>query len=437
MGRTSIKNKLILSFLALLLIVMVVIGVVNLVATDFLLGQAISTALALAAGIIFGSMFSKSLVNRLDSLSDAAREVSRGDLSRDIPLISRDEVRDLEEIFAKMVDDLRGMISEMKNVSIQIQQTNTNLLGLVKKIVKSGEEIAQLTKSIAKGSEDQTLIVQKTSVSLDNGLNQMDEMVKQSSETVAKVNKARLQAEMGENKARQTANHLDDVLKQMSDHTEPMLRLANKVEKIRTVINIMDDIAQKTDLLSLNASIEATRAGEMGKGFALVADEIRNMAENSKRSSQDIKKMVEAILEDNKAVTIALAKSQDGINKGRETIRSIVSTFGETLTGVKDISSAIKEVEEVTGKQVRQMRNLSSHFQELSRLADKNFISTQKTTVATRNQIEDIINIAKAMKALTALSEKMIETQRRFKLSVDQKPASESALESISGPASD
>lgn len=437
MGRTSIKNKLILSFLALLLIVMVVIGVVNRVATDFLLGQAISTALALAAGIIFGSMFSKSLVNRLDSLSDAAREVSRGDLSRDIPLISRDEVRDLEEIFAKMVDDLRGMISEMKNVSIQIQQTNTNLLGLVKKIVKSGEEIAQLTKSIAKGSEDQTLIVQKTSVSLDNGLNQMDEMVKQSSETVAKVNKARLQAEMGENKARQTANHLDDVLKQMSDHTEPMLRLANKVEKIRTVINIMDDIAQKTDLLSLNASIEATRAGEMGKGFALVADEIRNMAENSKRSSQDIKKMVEAILEDNKAVTIALAKSQDGINKGRETIRSIVSTFGETLTGVKDISSAIKEVEEVTGKQVRQMRNLSSHFQELSRLADKNFISTQKTTVATRNQIEDIINIAKAMKALTALSEKMIETQRRFKLSVDQKPASESALESISGPASD
>lgn len=437
MGRTSIKNKLMLSFLALLLIVMVVIGVVNRVATDFLLGQAISTALALAAGIIFGSIFSKSLVNRLNRLSNAAREVSRGDLSRDIPLISRDEVRDLEEIFAKMVDDLRGMISEMKNVSIQIQQTNTNLLGLVKKIVKSGEEIAQLTKSIAKGSEDQTLIVQKTSVSLDNGLNQMDEMVKQSSETVAKVNKARLQAEMGENKARQTANHLDDVLKQMSDHTEPMFRLANKVEKIRTVINIMDDIAQKTDLLSLNASIEATRAGEMGKGFALVADEIRNMAENSKRSSQDIKKMVEDILEDNKAVTMALAKSQDGINKGRETIRSIVSTFGETLTGVKDISSAIKEVEEVTGKQVRQMRNLSSHFQELSRLADKNFISTQKTTVATRNQIEDIVNIAKAMKALTGLSEKMMETQRRFKLSVAQKSASESALESISGPALD
>ncbi|MBW2169358.1 MAG: hypothetical protein JRG69_08890 [Deltaproteobacteria bacterium] len=336
-----------------------------------------------------------------------------------------------------MVDDLRGMISEMKNVSVQIQQTNTNLLGLVKKIVKSGEEIDQLTKSIAKGSEDQTLIVQKTSVSLDNGLNQMDEMVKQSSETVSKVNEARLQAEIGENNARQTANHLEEVLKQMSEHTQPMFRLANKVEKIKTVVNIMDDIAQKTDLLSLNASIEATRAGEMGKGFALVADEIRSMAENSKRSSQDIKKMVEDILEDNKTVTIALTKSHEGINKGRETIRSILNTFGETLTDVKEIFLAIKEVEEVTGKQVRQMRNLSGHFQELSRLANKNFISTQKTTVATKNQIDDIVNIAKAMKSLTALSEKMMVTQRRFKLSAAQQPASESSLEPISEPASD
>ena len=141
MGRTSIKNKLILSFLALLLIIMVVIGIINWLATDFLLGQAISTALALAAGIVFGGIFSKSLVKRLNILSNAAREVSHGDLSREIPLLSRDEIRDLEEIFAKMVDDLRGMISEMKNVAIQIQQTNTNLLGLVKKIVKSGGEI--------------------------------------------------------------------------------------------------------------------------------------------------------------------------------------------------------------------------------------------------------------------------------------------------------
>jgi methyl-accepting chemotaxis protein len=210
----------------------------------------------------------------------------------------------------------------------------------------------------------------------------------------------------------------------MVENTQPIFQLANKVEKIKMVIDVIDDIAQKTDLLSLNASIEATRAGETGKGFALVADEIRSMADNSKRSSQDIRKMIEGILEDNKAVSVAFTKSQEGITHGRKTIHRLVDTFGETLTGVKDIAMTIQEVEEETGKQVKQMRGLSNHFQELTRLANKNFVSTQKTTIATRNQKEDMVKIVNAMNALNALSRRMMETQRRFKLGTGEEPAS-------------
>ncbi len=424
MGRTSLKNKLILSFLALLLIVMIVVGVVNRLSDDFFLAQAISAVLALIAGIIFGGMFSKSLVSRLNSLSNVAREISQGDLSRAIPLLSQDEVRDLEEIFSTMVDDLRAMILDLKNVSQQIQKTNKSLSGLVKKVVANSKEIDQSAKLIAKGSEGQTLIVQKTALSLDNGLNEMEEMVRQSAETVSKVNEARTKTEKGELEARETLIYLDDVLKHMVESTQPVFQLANKVEKIKMVIDVIDDIARKTDTLSLNASIEATKAGETGKGFALVADEIRSMADNSKRSSQDIRKIVENILEDNHAVTKVLTKSQEGINQGRETIHKLVDTFGETLKGVKDIAMTIKEVESDTGKQVKQMRGLLNHFQELSALANKNFGSTQKTTIATRNQKEDMIRIVKAMKALNALSEKMMETQSRFKLSSGEEPVS-------------
>jgi methyl-accepting chemotaxis protein len=178
----------------------------------------------------------------------------------------------------------------------------------------------------------------------------------------------------------------------------------------------MDEIAQKTDLLSLNASIEATRAGEMGRGFSLVADEIRSMAESSKHSSQEIETVVEGILEDNKAVIDALSKSQAGIDKGREIIRGIVDTFAEMLSGVEGIFLQVQEMEEVTGKQVQQMRGLLSYFQDLSRLAQENFVSTQKTTVATKSQEKDMKEIVNAMKSLNALSEKMMETQQRFRL---------------------
>ena len=96
MGRTSIKNKLILSFLALLLILLSVVGFVNYLSQDFYLAQAISAVMALASGIIFGSMFSESIVKRLQRLSNVASEISNGDLSKEISLDSHDEVRDLE-----------------------------------------------------------------------------------------------------------------------------------------------------------------------------------------------------------------------------------------------------------------------------------------------------------------------------------------------------
>jgi methyl-accepting chemotaxis protein len=416
MGRTSIKNKMMLSNFALLVIVMIVVYVVNYVAADSFLAHEISIILALISGIIFGHVFSRTLVQRLNNLIKIAGVISNGDLSKDIPTTSRDEVRDLEEVFAKMVSDLRSMIAEMKGVSFQINRTNEQLSNLTKKVVKNSQEIEQSARSIAEGSEHQTVITQKTSIQLDSGLTEMEEMVERSAIAVSKINEAYLKTEVGESNARQTLNHLENVLKQMVEHTQPMYRLATNIEKIAMIINVMDEIAQKTDILSLNASIESTRAGEAGRGFALVADEIRTMAENSKHSSQEIRDMIETILEDNKTVTESLDRSKAGINEGQETIKGVVGTFGEMLSGVKEIAVTIDEVQKVTSSQAEQMRGLLEHVNKLSNLASENFVSTQKTTLAANNQKKDMIEIAKSIDSLGRLSKRMLETQGRFKL---------------------
>ena len=419
MSRTSIRNKLILSFLILLLVLMLVVAVINRLTHDFYTAQAISVALALAAGVAFGNFFSRSIVRRLNSLSSVAGEVSRGDLSKDIPLLSQDEIRDLEEVFASMVTDLREMISDIKNVSGKMEETNKTLSTLAKKVLVSSEEIDQSAMAIAKGSEQQTMIVQKTSLIINNSLDQMDAAGRQSAQTVSKINNALVKTESGETKARETLGYLENVLKQMVENAEPIYRLSNKVEKIRMVMHVMDEVAQKTDLLSLNASIEATRAGEMGKGFALVANEIRNMAENSKQSSREIKRIVDDIFQDNTAVIEALRKSEEDVGKGRGIITGMVGTFKEMLSGVAEISSEVKGVEDVTRHQVKEIRGLLSHFEELSRLAQENFVSTQKTSVGTRNQKEGMKEIVELMQSLNGLSERMMASQRRFRLRGD------------------
>ncbi|MCP4576883.1 MAG: methyl-accepting chemotaxis protein [Deltaproteobacteria bacterium] len=419
MSRTSIRNKLILSFLVLLLFLMMIIAVINRLTNDFYTAQAISVALALAAGAVFGGYFSRSIVRRLNSLSAVAREISRGDLSKDIPLLSQDEIRDLEEVFASMVKDLREMISDIKNVAGRMEETNRSLSSLSEKVLASSEEIDESAMSIAKGSEQQTMIVQKTSLIINNSLEQMDAAGRQSARTVSKINDALVKTGSGETKARETLGYLENVLKQIVENTKPIYRLSNKVDKIRMVMHVMDEVAQKTELLSLNASIEATRAGEMGKGFALVANEIRSMAENSKQSSREIRRIVDDIFQDNKAVIDALRKSEEDVGKGRGTIAGMVGTFKEMVSGVKEISSDVQAVESVTLRQVKEIRGLLNHFEALSRLAQANFVSTQKTTVGTKNQKEGMQKIVELMQSLNALSEKMMASQRRFRLRGD------------------
>jgi len=416
MSRTSIRNKLILSFLVLLLVLMLVVAVINRLTDDYYMAQAISVALALAAGAVFGGYFSRSIVRRLNSLSTVAREISHGDLSKDIPLLSQDEIRDLEEVFASMVKDLREMISDIKNVAGRMEETNKALGTLSEKVLASSQEIDESATAIAKGSEQQTMIVQKTSLIINNSLDQMDAAGRQSAQTVSKINNALVKTGSGETKARETLSYLDSVLNQIGENTKPIYRLSSKVDKIRMVMHVMNEVAQKTELLSLNASIEATRAGEMGKGFALVANEIRSMAENSKRSSQEIGRIVDDIFEDNKAVIEALRKSEDDVGKGRGIITGMVGTFKEMVSGVTEISAEVKAVEEITLKQVREIRGLLTHFEALSRLAQENFVSTQKTTVGTRNQKEGMQEIVALMRSLNALSEKMMASQRRFRL---------------------
>jgi len=416
MGKTSIKIKLITYFLILLLVIIVVIEAVNRITGDFYLAQGLSVALAMGIGTIFGIVFSRSLTLRLNKLSNAAREISDGNLTREIEVISEDEIRDLEEIFSLMVSHLRTLLLDMKSVSIKIHETNSTLTKLAKKLLESSNEIDITAKSIAKSSEDQTEIVRNTTIKLEGGIKVMDELVTQSAHTISKVDEAIKKTQKGETNARETLSHLEIVLKEMGEYAQPIIRLPDKVEKIKVVINVMEAIAQKTDLLSLNASIEATRAGESGKGFAIVAEEIRNMAENSKQSSQAITRLVEDILTDNKFLKEFLVKNQTDLDKGREIIRGIVQTFGDMLYGVKEIFSEIKSMEDATIRQAKELRSFSDKFKELASFASQNFESTQKTVISTRNQKVEVRKIVSTIRLLDRLSEKMMETQQRFTL---------------------
>jgi methyl-accepting chemotaxis protein len=416
MNQSTIKNKMILCFLGLILLVMTVVTGVNLATHEFLIAQAISTAIALASGILLGSLFSKSIVQRLNKLSQAAKHVGRGDLTHDIEVLSKDEIRGLEEIFAMMLQQIRAMIVDIRQVSEQVSSANNSLMDITRRMIESTQQIDKASSDIAAGSKTQTLIVQETSVTVETNVKAMDRITQQSIQTISKIRDAITKTHSGGIHAKETLEHLQAVMNQIREYAAPIASLTGKVEKIRGIIGVMENIAQKTDLLALNASIEATRAGETGKGFALVADEIRGMADSSKQSSARISSLIEEILEDNEVVAKLLENNQRDVNRGTRIIHGIVQTFEEMLAGVKEIFQEVQGMERVTSEQLGKMEGLTEHFQKLYKIARKNFVSTQKTTVDIKKQKGEVAKILGAVKKLSKLSDKMLEKQSKFRL---------------------
>jgi len=414
MQRSSLKRNLLLIITIIVALTLAAVVVIQHFTNHFALAVILALVLGFIVGILLGSLYADSLTSRVQQLKLAVLRIRQGDLSQDIALLSRDEIGGLEEVMAGAVNDYRDTIAEMKQVSFQISRFDHRLSRLIKKVVTNNEGIDRLTQGIARGSEKQAMLIKQTANGLGLGLNEVDNLVRRAGQTVKKIEDARSQAARGEADARHTLAQLEQALEQMVSYTQPMYRLARKVEKMKTVTDVMNEISRKTDLLSLNASIEATRAGELGRGFALVADEIRNMAVNSKQSAQQIAGTVESLLEDNRLITDSLQQSQNAVGAGRESIHAIVTTFNEMLSAVRTIAGQVTDIEAVTHNSANQIRTLMEHVKELSILVEVNLASSRNTTRATENQKQDMLKIDKAMGDLQELSETMLQSQQRF-----------------------
>lgn len=419
MGQTSIKNRLILCFLILILTSLLAAAGVNYFIGDYWKAQAISVAIALGVGVFLGRAFSISFVRRLQALVSLARNVSLGDLTQEISVRSRDEMRDLEEAFKKMVYDLRQSISQVKMASLEVSKTADKLFGQVKKLRTKSEYITDTARIIAKGSEEQSAIARKTAMSLEKGLITMEKTANKALATASIADSAEMKTTEGELKSQSSINDLRSVLTQLDESSQLVYKLGHKLEKIDQVTDVITEITRKTDLLSLNASIEASKAGEYGKGFALVAEEIRSLAESSKDSAGEIRTMIVEILEDSTTVLESVKLGQQGIENGRKEIETIGFLMQEVLASVKQIVTEIREFSAAVEHQVGEVRQISEQFEDLSKLANENFISTHKTLLATEEQMETMQDMFALAESLVAFYRKLDETQKQFRLSLE------------------
>ena len=208
------------------------------------------------------------------------------------------------------------------------------------------------------------------------------------------------------------------VFERIEQTGEKVFELEHKTSHVHQITEMITSVAQRTNLLSLNASIEAARAGEAGRGFSVVADEIRKLAESAGRSADEISKLIHEIQAETHEVADEMRLSSQNVTEGREDVNTIALSLEQIRAAVGEASSRAEDIFQGADTQARDAERIASSMAEISSLAAANAQSVDEVAGTSSDQTAAVAETVGSVDSLTELAEELRAALRHFETGV-------------------
>jgi len=283
-------------------------------------------------------------VRPLAGLVGVIEKTAEGDLTRQMDSSSQDEVGDLVSHFGKMVENLRDLVKKVANESRCVGEGSNNMIKALESIrTKSTVQMQQIDSAAGAVSE------------LSRSLKEVALVTRQVSEISLKASQ---EANAGGETVSEMVRELSRIESVISEAAERILELGKRSDQISQIVNMINEIAEQTNLLALNAAIEAARAGEQGRGFAVVADEVRKLAERTTRSTREISETISQL----QGLTDQSVKVMDRGSREMKVLigetQKTAEVFSRIVNSSSDVSGRVNQIAEATGQQTQSIEKV-------------------------------------------------------------------------------
>ncbi|GLC87099.1 methyl-accepting chemotaxis protein [Lysinibacillus piscis] len=380
----------------------------------FIIGGIIDIIITILIAIFFSRYLSKHIQIVVDDLN----LVAQGDLSnKTITIKTKDEIAMLVRGLTDMKTSLTKLVHSTTDASQQVAASSEQLTASSQQSALVVQQMAQVALQTAEGAEQQFDQMTQITTFIEQ-MNDSANQIATNSHQMLKLSKqSEERAAIGEKSVNTVTKQMEEIVQTNNDTAASVQKLAEQSKKIEEIIQMITSIADQTNLLALNAAIEAARAGEHGKGFAVVADEVRKLAEQSSQSGQQIVQTVQEIQDEVERAVAYIDEGTTKVNTGLKTAYELGTSFHEISQSITSEGDKITQVTDAIEAMQQLSTQITMALSSINQITAETVEATQETSAASEQQAAMMEEIASTSDTLANLAEQLQQSIETFKIS--------------------
>lgn len=377
----------------------------------------IVSILVIIAGVAVAFFMARTISAPIKAVMQRMQSIAEGDLSQEpMQTTARDETGKLVQAANQMNDNMARLLTQIKTMSTNVSGQSQNLTHSANEVKAGSQQVAVTMEELASGAESQATSASSIASLMSDFTENVSEAhtkgedVRSASTHILSItNEGR---ELMDNSVHQMEK-IDAIVKNAAVKVEGLDKQSQEISKLVSVIN---DIANQTNLLALNAAIEAARAGEQGRGFAVVADEVRKLAEQVSASITDITGIVEGIQNESSSVTASLQAGYKEVEIGTTQIQTTGETFNTINTAIQEMAENLQSVTQNLAAISSSSQEINASIEEIASVSEESAAGVEQTAASVQQTSSSMEEVSANSENLNDLAHQLNAEVDKFKL---------------------